>query len=304
MKFLLFADLHFFPDVWYRGTWDYLKEIQACAEREGCDFIIHAGDFCHGPTQEHTADFVRAYNEFHIPSYHCLGNHDADKSSFEDTVRLYGMPNEYYYFDCKGYRMIVLNPNYFKVGEEYIHYSNGNYFAHGATRDWVPPEQLAWLQKVIDEAPHPCILISHESFERPNGVQNKEAVLQIIDRANKKREHSVLMCINGHHHRDYMRILNNVAYFDVNSVSFEYLPHRHDLYPTALTDAYIGMQNTLLWKEPIYGIVTVEGTTFDIKGKKTDFFMDITPDMVADFVNKDTMYRPITAEFMTTRFTL
>ena len=96
MKFLLFADLHYFPGVWYRGTWDYLKEMQACAEREGCDFIIHAGDFCHGPSQEHTADFVKAYNDFHIPSYHCLGNHDADRTSYEETVCLYNMPNGYY----------------------------------------------------------------------------------------------------------------------------------------------------------------------------------------------------------------
>ena len=304
MKFLLFADLHYFPGVWYKGTKEYLTEMQSCAEREGCDFIIHAGDLCHGPSQEHTAEFVKAYNNFHIPSYHCLGNHDADKTSYEETVRLYNMPNGYYYFDCKGYRMIVLNPNYFKVGDRFIHYSEGNYFAHGAERDWIPPDQLVWLEKTIDEAPHPSILISHESLERPNGVQNRQDVLNIIDRANTKKPHSVLMCINGHHHRDYMRILNNVAYFDVNSTSFEYLPHRHDLYPAELNEAYIGMRNTLLYDKPIYGVVTIEGTTIDIKGRTSDFFMGITPDMVDDYVNKETMYRPITAEFMTTKFTL
>ncbi|MBR7182348.1 MAG: metallophosphoesterase, partial [Clostridia bacterium] len=237
MKFLLFADLHYFPEVFYKASREDITEIQQAALREGCDFIIHAGDFCHGPTQAHTVEAVRAYNEFSIPSYHCLGNHDADRSTYEETIAAYNMPDGHYFFDCKGYRIIVLNPNFFKLGEEYIHYSQGNYFGHAAARDWVPPEQLAWLEETIAAAPHPCILISHESFERSDGVQNRQQVLDIINRANAKRPNSVLMCINGHHHRDHLRILDNVAYFEVNSSVFEYVPNRHPLYPDELNKA-------------------------------------------------------------------
>ena len=75
MKFLLFADFHYYPEVFLGCTMTDLQTIQAHAEAEGCDFIIHAGDFCHGPAR--FPEIVRAYNEFHIPSYHCIGNHDA-----------------------------------------------------------------------------------------------------------------------------------------------------------------------------------------------------------------------------------
>ena len=113
MKFLMFADLHYFPGVFMGGTWENLKEIQERALAEGCEFIIHAGDFCHGPSK--VADYVKAYNDFEIPSYHCLGNHDTDHTPYEETLKYYNMPNGYYFFDQGGYRFIVCDPNYIYV---------------------------------------------------------------------------------------------------------------------------------------------------------------------------------------------
>ena len=94
---------------------------------------------------------VKAYNDFHIPSYHVLGNHDADKTPFEETVKAYNMPGDYYFFDVKGYRMVVCNPNFLKMNGEYLHYSMGNYYGHAEKRDHMPPEQLQWLEETIDE---------------------------------------------------------------------------------------------------------------------------------------------------------
>ena len=277
MRFLLFSDLHFYPGVWDGGTWEDLRYLQQRAEETNCDFIIHAGDFTHGKPD--ADEFIRAYNDFHIPSYHCLGNHDADKCAFEETVQKYRMPNDYYYFDCKGYRMVVLNPNFYYVNGEFVHYSNGNYFQFGAYRDYMPPEQQQWLEKVLAESPYPCILISHESFERPDGVQNREAVLRIIDEANRRKPGTVLMCINGHYHRDNIRILNNVCYFDMNSASFEWIDGPHNLYPEEEMKKYSHSKYTLIYEAPLHAIVTLEGNTIIVEGMESSMKYGITREM-------------------------
>jgi len=277
MRFLLFSDLHYYPGVWDGGTWEDLRYLQKRAEETNCDFIIHAGDFAHG--KPNADEYIQAYNDFHIPSYHCLGNHDADWSTFETVVQKYNMPNDYYYFDCKGYRMVVLNPNFLYYEGEYIHYSGIDYRYKGAYRDFLPPEQQEWLAKVLEESPYPCILISHESFERPDGVQNREEVRKIIDDANRRKPGTVLMCINGHYHRDNIRILNNVCYFDMISASFEWIDGVHNLYPEEEMNKYSHSKYTLIFNDPLHAIVTLEGNTITIEGMESSMAYGITREM-------------------------
>ena len=274
MKFLLFADFHHYPHVFICGTHEHLHEMQRRAEAEGCDFIIHAGDYTHGPSE--FPDIVKEYNDFHIPSYHILGNHDSDRTPLSETLQLYNMPAGYYYFDCKGYRIIVCDPNYYRDGEEFVHYELKNYFAHGPERDWMPPEQLAWLEKTVDEAPGRCILISHESFERANGVKNREEVQRILRDANAKTPGKVILCINGHHHTDFIRILDNICYFDVNSTCYHYLRKPHECYPPELVAEKRGVNQTLAYTDPLYAVVTVEGSSITIKGTTSSTYMGLT----------------------------
>ena len=59
MKFLIFSDLHRSSNF-DAGTYEDLKFFEERAKREGCDFIIHGGDLCHGPTYHDNEDFVIA----------------------------------------------------------------------------------------------------------------------------------------------------------------------------------------------------------------------------------------------------
>ena len=223
---------------------------------------------------------MKAYNDFHIPSYHCLGNHDADGCSYEEAIAHYNMPNGYYFFDCNGYRMIVLNPNYFYVNDEYVNYSNGNYFANNAYRDYMPPEQLKWLEETIASSPYPCITVSHESFARDaDGVKNQMEVRKIFNEANKRKKHSVLMCITGHYHRDNIRILDGICYYDVNSAAFDWVENKHNFFPKEESDQIYFMRNTVIFNDPLYAIVTVEGSTVSIQGTETTMYRGITREM-------------------------
>ena len=301
MKFSVFADLHHYPGVFMGGTEEELSFIQRRAKENGCSFIIHAGDFCHGPSM--IPDYLRLYNAFEIPSYHCLGNHDTDGTSYAETLRLYRLPDGHYFFDEGGYRFIVCDPNYYLLDGIYIHYDLGNYYAHSKLRDYMPPDQIEWLRETVDSAPGPCVLISHESFERPDGVKNREEVLRVIREANKKRPCSVLMCINGHYHRDYIRILDNVIWFDLNSASYDWLEEPHDLYPKDLCGKIRLLSHTVAYDDPIHAVVTLEGTTVTIEGMESTMFMGITREQTSN-PKYDAAARPVTPRVQSAKITV
>lgn len=276
VKFLIFSDLHYQENYWDGGTWEDLKLFQRRAEEENCDFIIHAGDFCHG--LEENKEYIQTYNDCPIPSYHCLGNHDTDYCPLEEVLRRYNMPAEYYFFDCKGYRVIVMDPNYYYYEGQFHHLCGSVPKQWRVNRDWIPPEQLSWLKETLESSPYPCVIISHESFERVDGVQNREEVLTLIDAANRRKPGSVLLCINGHYHRDNIRILNNVCYLDLNSASFQYINAPHHLY-TGPSMEYPRAEHTLVYDDPLHAIIQLEGNTVTIQGVESTMHQGITPEM-------------------------
>lgn len=274
MKFLIFSDFHYDPEVFMRGSEEDLVIIQNKALQVGAEFMIHAGDLCHGPAQ--APDFVRRYNEFEIPSYHCLGNHDTDETSYEETLKQYQMPDGHYYFDRGGYRFIICDPNYYLMDGAYIHYSLRNYYPHRELRDYMPPEQLKWLENTISASTFPCVLISHQSFEREaDGVKNMAEVQRIIRQANERKPNSVILCVNGHYHRDHIRILDNVCYLDLNSASFDFLPNAHTCYPRELCEKHRELWHTLTYEDPVYAVITLEGTEITIEGVESKMLFGI-----------------------------
>ena len=283
------------------GTDEDMDLIYRRAKDSGCDFIIHAGDFCHGPTL--CPEYVERYNNLDIPAYHCLGNHDSDSTPLDKTLEMYGMPDGHYFFDDGGYRFIVCDPNYYYLDGVYHHYDMGNYYAHGSLRDWMPPDQLEWLKAAIESAPGPCVLISHESFERPDGVKNRDDVLEIINSANKKRPHSVLMCINGHYHRDFIRILDNVIYFEINSASYDWVEIKHDRYPRELCEKIRLLSNTVVYNDPIHAIVTLEGTSVTIDGMESSMFMGINREHTENQIY-DAAGRPVVPKVSSAKITI
>lgn len=286
MKFLLFSDLHYAPNV-FPADWSDLRKLQQRAEQAGCEMIIHAGDFCSGAAA--SKDYVNAYNDFHIPSYHCIGNHDADSSLLSDTLKSYRMPADHYYFDQGGYRFIVLSTNYYKDGNNYVAYSHGNYWGQlddntnpECQLDYVSPEQLLWLEQIISESCYPCILFSHQSFERCDGAKNRNDVRRIIDNANNRKKHSVLMCASGHWHVDYARVWNDVLYLDVNSVSYHYMEKMHHCYPEEYLKKYPGMAGAVGYNDPLSAVITLDGNTIQVEGMKSSFVMGITKTMTGN----------------------
>ena len=282
MKFLLFADFHHSASLFMGGTHEDLALFHKRAEENGCEMLIHAGDFCHGT--DFSTDIINEYNDFHIPSYHCLGNHDSDFTPLDKVLAAYKMENCYYFFDRGGYRFIVYDTNYIKEEDgSYVHFDMRNYGPKPSSMLYfMPPEEIAWLKDAIETSEYPCVLIGHESLERMDSIKNRQEILDIINAANKKKAHSVILCINGHHHRDRVTVMDNVCYVDMNSVSFDWVDKKHELFPKELNESIKYMKNTVVYDEPLHAIVTLEGNRIRMEGMESRMFMGITGEMTGN----------------------
>lgn len=284
LKVCVFADLHYHPGSW-TNTEDtsFLEKIMARAESERCDMMIHLGDLMHGVRPDERKAFLKFYNDFKIPGYHILGNHDQDGNPYKETCDAYRMPDGHYTFDKGGFRFVIADPNYFcNEPGKFIHHENGNYFkrVQGSTINWIPPEQMEWLRATIVGSPYPCVVLSHQSFERSVGapVMNSKEVRAIFNEANAKKPGTVRLVMNGHMHIDHLRVLDNILYWDVNSANYYYFSKKHDKYPAEYMKTHRHANNNIGWKEPLSAILTLwPNGRIKIDGSKSDFLFGVSP---------------------------
>ena len=306
VKFCVFADIHYRPGPkgFPHSTKEWLGRILGRAEKERCDFVIHCGDFCHNPPAD--KEYVDYYNDFRLPTYHTIGNHDDDGCPHEETLKAYRMKSGHYFFDRNGFRFIVIDANHVRWADGRLeHYGNGNYYRKGKVPELkpfydkgkddaigiVPPEQLAWLRETIDASPYPCVCFSHQSFERPTGnpCHNGAEVRAIFDAANAKTPGKVRLVINGHHHCDYVRVLEKVVYLDLNSASFQWMgsKYSHRNYPDSFFEANGQTPRAvswLSWDDPLNAVVTMTADgRIRIDGMESKFSCGVEPGMCNGF---------------------
>jgi len=284
LKVCVFADLHYLPRD-YTNTDDmtFLERILARAEKERCDMVIHLGDFVEKLRRPNEQAFIKLYNDFRIPTYHILGNHDQDSCPYKETCDAYRMPDGHYTFDKGGFRFVIADPNYFcNEPGKFIHHENGNYYsrAKGSTINWIPPEQIEWMRSTIVGSPYPCIVLSHQSLERGHGspVMNKAEVQAIFREANARKPGTVRLVMNGHMHVDHLRVLDNILYWDVNSANFWWCGKDHDKYPAKYLAEHRMASKILGWTDPLSAILTIwPDGRIKIDGSRAGWLFGVTP---------------------------
>lgn len=286
LKVCVFADIHYEPGVYTNDTPEFLEKILARAEREKCDMIFHLGDFVHNVNEPRARAYVERYNASRIPAYHVIGNHDQDGCPHADTLAAYRLERGYYSVDKGGFRFVVLDPNYIRESDgSFVHFDKGNYHRRSpqSTINWIPPEQLAWLEKTVVGSPYPCVVLSHQSFERaPNGacVLNKYDVQEIFRKANARKRGTVRVVINGHMHMDNLRLLDNILYWDLNSANNIWYAKTHNKYPAEYHKTHDGSKHNIAWTEPLSAILTLTADGgVKIEGSKADYLFGVTPQM-------------------------
>lgn len=313
LKFCAFADIHYYPKTLPHDSVEWLERILDRADRAGCDMIIHMGDFCHRPWK--CKDYVSRYNDFHIPCYHTIGNHDDDGNTHERTLEAYKLKNGYYFFDMKGFRFVVTDTNYYVRDGVFIHYSHCNYLrlskpdkeeerkVHNISDTRVPPEELEWLRDVIENSPYPVIVTSHAGYDRP--YPESAAVRAIFREANERHPGRVRLVINGHHHTDNIKIQDNIIYFDLNSASYQWMMRRtHTAYPESYLERWSAVNHTIMWDDPISAIITIsDDGRIKMEGQISRFHLGITPEM-AGYSHQYGGVRPTTPNIQSFELTM
>lgn len=294
VKFGVIADLHIdiMPDCEARVA----AFLEAC-RKEDVDFIIQLGDFCYPdvkdcdcapqyrpvniqnaldyPTYVNKAKIMEMWNNFEKPAYHVLGNHDCDMCTKKQIYEYYGVDyGSYYSFDMGGIHFVVLDGNYMKVDGAYIAYERSNYFEQNAKTPGVLPyisqEQLDWLEKDLAKTPYPTVLFSHQRLGGPGAIKNSPSLRKILRNAPNK----VILSANGHMHRDIVCNIEDVWYLDINSVSNFWIGQQYTCmgrYGTEADEKYPNVRYVIPYKDPVFGIITIDEENIYVKGTKSEF---------------------------------
>lgn len=288
LKFCVFADLHFLPDSWANCSVEFLDKILDRAKAANCDAVFQLGDFVQGVHTPVIRDFVRHYNEFSVPTYHVLGNHECDFSSLTDVLEAYRLDKGYYTADIRGWRFVVLNPHWWMDDGVLRPFQRFDYCRRkkkDAPSYCVQPEQLEWFEDAVVNSPYPCIILSHESLMRPpnDGLHDRDRLLAIVRKANAKRRGQVRLVACGHYHVSHFAIEEGIPFWEVNGANFYSNGFTHDHYPADFVKEHPGTRITLTHAEPLSAIVTIgPGGHLRIEGSRADWIFGVGPEKIGD----------------------
>ncbi len=266
-SFGIVADIHadLIPDKLSR-----LSKFISEAQQNHLEFIIQLGDFCFPKIQNR--DFMNLWNEFQGPKYHVLGNHDMDVSSKSQTRDFWHMEQNFYTFETSHFTGIVLDANFLYQDGKFLDYDHANFYVNSAFRTFIHPDQIDWLKEKIMQINRPVIVFTHQSLCNPIwGIKNRLAVQKILE---KHAQRIPIICFNGHDHIDYYRQINGVHYFELNSMSYQWLGDKYidkSRYPKKLYEQYPNLGHLAPYKDPLYAQVNIKSGKLKITGKKSEW---------------------------------
>ena len=244
LTFAVFSDFHYKKGM-YASTIADMQAILDRAVQSKSSFIIHGGDFCND--YKGSPELMNAYlkNNPHLPAYGIYGNHELETrgnvmqlvtplltNQLENVVwgtadgKLGDASIAYYYFEANGFRIICTDTNYSwnPAKKEWQHNIEASYGppAGNSSGNSLGPVQLEWLEKVLMDAAEkgiPCIVFSHDSYSATwTSSPDTPKVRLIFQKANQRRPGTVLMAVNGHLHTNHQKIMDNILFWDVNTV--------------------------------------------------------------------------------------
>lgn len=282
VRFLAFADIHYAPSgFWPHGSREWLDRVLQRAVDAKAGFVMSLGDLTFGPGNDKIREYVRYYNAFKpVKTYHTYGNHEYESVTPEELDAVYGLERGYYSFDLNGFRFVVLDPHYHMEGGRLVRFSRRCSYPEEKVSFILPQDQLAWLRETVVDSPNPCVVFVHESIERDRGgVQNRRDILAIFAEANTRRPGTVRLVVNGHHHKDYFRILDGVAYLDLNSASYD-IAKDHKAYPEEFRRKCGSARCILTWNDPLSAVITMtRAGGLRIDGMESSYYLGVTPGM-------------------------
>ena len=326
LTFAVFSDFHYKKGM-YASTIDGMQAIVDRAAQANVAFMIHGCDFCND--YKGSPELMNTYlkNNRNLPAYGVYGNHELESrgnvmplvtpllTNQPDSI-IWATPDgkigdgftAHYYFESNGFRIICLDSNYSWNAEkkEWQHNTEASYGPPNgnSSGNSLGPKQLEWLEKVLMDAADkgiPCLVFSHVGYSAEwSSAPDTKKVREIFQKANAARQGTVLMAVNGHLHTNHVKVIDNILFFDVNTVyngdwqggqkeqhyadgmTYDFVDYDSDGKPTAsrkrnLTE--LGQaKNTWFFTDPLSAIVTIDSLGhIVIEGSKTTWRYNVIP---------------------------
>ncbi len=266
VRFGICADLH--VDFIHDGVWRFEQFLDECKKAE-VDFCVQLGDFCppNGNQMKDKECIIKKIEDYSIPFYHTLGNHDMDANNKQEVMEYIGMQNNYYSFDFGGVHFMVIDACYYEQSGLYIDYEKGNYkkVSEDARVPVLPPCELEWIKEDLQKTIYPTIVFSHQSLvESRAGIQNADVFRETINDAPK----GVFAAICGHEHVDRIENKDGVWYMCVNSMSYYWAgsKYKHETYGKEIVEKHPRLESVFPYQEPLYAIVDVTDEAIYVNG--------------------------------------
>jgi len=270
VRFGVMADVHL--DFMYQAE-PRLKQFVDRMNGEQIDFVIQLGDFCY-PLPENRS-FLDTWESFKGPRFHVLGNHDMDVCDKATVMAYWRMERNYYSFDSGSYHFVVLDGNYLCVDGEYADYEHGNYHKLPNANNHLSPQQLDWLRDDLAATEKQTVIFCHQSLEPPElGIHNHSDFRAVLKEANANAKfHKVIACLNGHLHLDGVRMIDDIYYIQINSMSYYYMgkPYEAVRYSEEITASHRLLSRCAPYEEGLYAIVELEPGLLAIEGKESSY---------------------------------
>lgn len=273
VKFMLFADIHYdtMPDARER-----LQTILDETQKNKAEFIVELGDFV--PIHTPAAHLVRyMINEYPLPVYHTIGNHDVDRNDKQSYIDFWEMPSSYYYFDKGNYRFVVLDSNHFRDKDGITRpYDKGNYArVEEEERNIFNIEQLIWLEKVLEDTSRIYVLFSHAPInDGYDKIVGNHYIHNILVNAAKNGTR-IAAVFGGHMHSDTHHRIDSINYIQMNSVSYIWGGSKFtntERYTEEINKKFSSLRYTIPFENPLYAIIEIDPSgKLTIKGTKSRY---------------------------------
>jgi 3',5'-cyclic AMP phosphodiesterase CpdA len=263
LLFGLIADLHhnFMPHAELR-----LQAFLEEASRRRPDFVIQLGDFFHGYSQQLTDQqktYLEMWNSAPFTRHNVLGNHEMDSCPKQFAMGLLEMPKPYYSFDLKGFHFVILDCMHVLTDGRYVDYDSGNYHRfEEANKNWVDPDQLAWLKSDLKHTNLPTVVFTHPSlqpyWEKDSAITAGSVRNTLADANREAGRQKVVACLSGHEHIDFYALSRDINYVIVNSASYYSVGNNGEL---------------TKYRDPLFTFVTLDARskTLRIEGRHSEF---------------------------------
>ena len=283
---------------------DAPERVAVFAEKmneRGVDFIIQLGDLAHTDRQADTDRALAALDRFSGPIYHVLGNHEGDAADKAEIVKRFSMPDRWYSFDVHGFHFVVLDTNYYLIENgpgtgKSVPYSRGNYAqaqTEGITQtiNYIPTEQLEWLEHDLGNAKGPCFLFSHASLayypEKPANAHPSAEIEAMFARIHEEAGYrKIVACFHGHLHADTLDVLHGTYFYQINSISDYWVGENGEnrSYATHIHDTYPYMKFMCPYRDPLYAVVSLDPELgmIHVKGTSTVYSSSSPKDVDCD----------------------